>query len=271
MSDQVSHELVNDCPRVDFGEMALYAVIFGPVEENCGWGRGFYECKIEPDPNRIFTTASLNGYICRYHLNYDGKLILASYVYPFSEIKATLVNETLKGDFYMVMKQDFSSPRLYVPFADGKIVEEKSKWLDEETLQIDNSDSIQKSESFSLDQITMNFKKAEQVLELSHFIHNCKTFFLAERALGRIKDLIDGGYISWVKADSIAIAIQNWPDRYQKKGKILLNAAAMQLLSQAMNPQYRYTKPKILKTIIDYFHDTKATVKAKVLLENREK
>ena len=89
--------------------------------------------------------------------------------------------------------------------------------------------------------------------------------------MGRIKDLIDGGYISWVKADSIAIAIQNWPDRYQKKGKILLNAAAMQLLSQSMNPQYRYTKPKILKTIIDYFHDTKATVKAKVLLENREK
>ena len=42
------------------------------------------------------------------------------------------VNETLTGDFFMVMKPRFYGLRTYVPFRDGVIVEDADQWVREE-------------------------------------------------------------------------------------------------------------------------------------------
>ena len=43
------------------------------------------------------------------------------------------VNEKLSGDFWLVFKHNFFGPRTYVPFKDGKIVEDESEWVIEES------------------------------------------------------------------------------------------------------------------------------------------
>ncbi len=42
------------------------------------------------------------------------------------------VNETLSGDFFMLMKPKFLGLRTYVPFRDGVIVEDVHEWVREE-------------------------------------------------------------------------------------------------------------------------------------------
>jgi hypothetical protein len=42
------------------------------------------------------------------------------------------VNETLRGDFFMVMKPKFFGLRTYVPFRDGVIVEDVNEWVRED-------------------------------------------------------------------------------------------------------------------------------------------
>jgi hypothetical protein len=57
-------------------------------------------------------------------------LELLQYRYPLSLSKAQTqaVNETLTGDFWLVMKHNFFGPRTYVPFRDGRIVEDELEW-----------------------------------------------------------------------------------------------------------------------------------------------
>jgi hypothetical protein len=79
-------------------------------------------------------TANWKGYTEEYRLTKEGQLVLERYSYrhnPFGRWWPKRVNETLSGDFFMVMKPGFRELRTYVPFRSGVIVEDVAEWIRE--------------------------------------------------------------------------------------------------------------------------------------------
>ena len=265
MSDQISHLLKNDYPSIDFGNLRLYAVIFGPVELNCGWGSGEYKHTIQPEFTDMLMTTNVSGYICEYHLTHDGHLVLDSYVYPGRGQDSTPVHETLQGNFYLVMKEGFLGHRIYVPFIDGYIVDDISTWIDEKTLEIDMSSAIEVFEHVRLNEISSLSSKREQAAELSVFIATSKSSDRIHKAIHVLENTLNQHLIGWLKAASLSNSIRKWPNEYQTEGQRFLNVIANQLLSQAQDPGHKWTRPNILKTIVNHFADTDAAKEAEKL------
>jgi len=134
MTAQVPDRLVNDHPRVKFRRLHLYGIIQGDVRSNHGWGERYRFAK-PPDPpkDRRTCTALWRGYVATFRLDAHGELELVSYRYPLASSKSTTqaVHEKLSGDFWLVLKRNFFGPRTYVPFKDGKIIEDASTWFTE--------------------------------------------------------------------------------------------------------------------------------------------
>jgi len=136
MTAQFPEELENDHPRVDFGGLRLYGVIRGPVHLNHGRGNPYgHTAKPKKPRRRPMCTANWKGYTEEYRLTEEGRLVLKRYSYRHNIIGRwwpKRVNETLHGDFFMVMKPKFFGLRTYVPFRDGVIVEDMTEWVRED-------------------------------------------------------------------------------------------------------------------------------------------
>jgi len=74
-------------------------------------------------------TSLWKGYISLFELRKDEGLYLVGYEYPSTDIQSESFEERLTGDFWLVMKPDFYSPRVFVPFVDSLLVSDTSQWI----------------------------------------------------------------------------------------------------------------------------------------------
>ena len=106
----------------------MYGVIQGDIHSNHGWG-DCYQFERQPNPPKeAWCTALWRGFVSNYELRSNGELYLVSYTYPFTKLEDEHFEEQVKGDFWLVMKPDFYSKRVYIPFADSKIVMDEEHW-----------------------------------------------------------------------------------------------------------------------------------------------
>jgi hypothetical protein len=123
---QDPERLINEHPRLDFGDRSLYYV--------CGT-----ELPVLPRISQDARPSSSlwRGYIATFRLTADGRLELIRYEYPYSDISAHDVEQGfLTGNFSLVLRHLFSGPSIQVPFRDGYVVEDRSQW------KIDNQELV---------------------------------------------------------------------------------------------------------------------------------
>ncbi|AZZ90665.1 hypothetical protein EUZ85_08010 [Hahella sp. KA22] len=132
MTDQRCDNLINEYPEIDFGSLRVYGIATGDITQNYGWGEK-YEFKTNPNPTKgVMCSSLLRGYVSHYKLLNNGTLILECFEYPLDKNqKPDIVNEELEGNFWVVMKERFRGERTYVPFRSGKVVSNKSEWVNE--------------------------------------------------------------------------------------------------------------------------------------------
>ena len=133
MTSQSSEQLTNEHPTFRLGEWAVFGLIRGePSRENHGWGdreaRVHQAIPVQP---RAVSSANWKGYTEIFRLTRAGQLVLERFDFADYERPPQLANETLTGDFYLVIKSTFKGPRLYIPFRDGTIVLDRAEWLHE--------------------------------------------------------------------------------------------------------------------------------------------
>jgi hypothetical protein len=132
MTSQTSEDLRIDHPDFDPGDWALFGIIRGePAKENYGWGSREDVYQADPGQPPTTMTANWKGYTEEWRITEEGRLVLVAFDYDDRAWKRREVNETITGDFYLVLKSDFEGPRIYVPFRDGVIVLDRARWLHE--------------------------------------------------------------------------------------------------------------------------------------------
>jgi hypothetical protein len=133
MTAQSSDGFTNEHPSLALGAWSVFHVMRGePSSENHGWGeRGVSVHRVVPVAPQVVTTANWKGCTALYRLTRSGQLVLDRFDFDDSSRASQLVNETLEGDFYVVLKSNFSGPRAYVPFRQGTIVLDQAEWIHE--------------------------------------------------------------------------------------------------------------------------------------------
>lgn len=131
MTAQFSDQLKNECEGVDFDGLALYMIVVdGETNEN---GSIYYPFVNRAKPTadyRKLCTACWAGYVSNYTLSGAGELTLTGFSYiPSQEEGPHSVHEVLKGDFWLDLRRGFLGEKTFIPFRDGKIVVDKSKWI----------------------------------------------------------------------------------------------------------------------------------------------
>jgi hypothetical protein len=131
MTAQTSEILESDHPSFRLGEWRVYGVIRGePSRENHGWGTG-KPYQAEAGHPSATNTANWKGYTEVFRLAREGRLVLLRFDYDEPSTPTRIVNETLVGDFYLVLKSNFEGPRLYVRFQGG-VLADRGTWKHEQ-------------------------------------------------------------------------------------------------------------------------------------------
>ncbi|MDN3523083.1 hypothetical protein [Halomonas ramblicola] len=127
MTAQIPEKLINNKGGVEFGAYKLFSIFIG---EPSGYkNRKAYPFKQKGKPQeRAFCTACWRGYVSVYELKASGELYLVKFEYPFSSRKPDAANEVLEGDFWIELRAEFFGDTMFVPFRNGKIVNDRSKW-----------------------------------------------------------------------------------------------------------------------------------------------
>ena len=132
MTTQTSEDLRIDLPGFDPGDWRLFGVIRGePSEDNHGWGSREPLHQADPGSPETQSTANWKGYTEEWRLTDQGRLVLVAFTYDDPAWPRREVNETISGDFFLVLKSGFEGPRVYVPFRDGILVRDHADWLHE--------------------------------------------------------------------------------------------------------------------------------------------
>ncbi len=128
MTAQSPEAFDNQHPRVNLSGRQLYAIAVGEVGGPRGhYGWSPYQPQTQPNACEAGCSANWSGYCAYYRLTADGKLCLDRYSYQDGQ-PDTVVGEYFAGDFHLVMREDFYAPNLYIPFVDGRIVEDVTQW-----------------------------------------------------------------------------------------------------------------------------------------------
>jgi hypothetical protein len=107
-------------PKFDSGDLHLFHI------------HG-YEIKTEiKKTEKAFISSLRRGYIGTFQLNEDGSLCLTN-ISLFtgrrsSEFQDSEVSEVITGNFHLDFREQFFGKRLFVPFEDGKIILDQSRW-----------------------------------------------------------------------------------------------------------------------------------------------
>ena len=129
MTAQIPEKLISKHKQVDFGNFKLFSVCVGdPTDYK---RRTTYPFKEKGDPHKCAVcSACWRGYVSVYELNESGELLLTKFEYPFGRAPRDpdLANEILEGDFWLEFRAEFFGEKLFVPFENGKIVTDRSRW-----------------------------------------------------------------------------------------------------------------------------------------------
>ncbi|MHC5537641.1 hypothetical protein ACYOEI_05355 [Singulisphaera rosea] len=136
MTVQISDKLMNLYSRVNTDGLRLYGVIRGdPRDPSDGWGDGpAFAAKPTPPNESVLCTGLWRRYVATFVLERDGRLKLATFEYLISvrEWQREEIDELLEGDFWMVMRPHFNADRIYIPFRESVVIEDRDRWLTEE-------------------------------------------------------------------------------------------------------------------------------------------
>ena len=142
MTVQFSQGFSNQCPLVSIKGYSLYYIWQGhPSEEG---EKHFYQLKSKPDPEKVeVMSACWDGYTGRYQLSVEGRLILTQFYYFLSDGlgESDALLEELQGDFYLEFRTHFEGDQLYVPFVDGKVIDDQEQWVEIKRAQFDSKAS----------------------------------------------------------------------------------------------------------------------------------
>ena len=142
MTVQFSQGFSNQCPLVSLKGYSLYYIWQGhPSEEG---EKHFYQLKSKPDPEKVeVMSACWDGYTGSYQLSAEGKLILTKFYYflPDGLGESDALLEELQGDFYLEFRTHFEGDQLYVPFVDGKVIDDQEQWVEIKRTQFDSKAS----------------------------------------------------------------------------------------------------------------------------------
>jgi hypothetical protein len=111
----------------------LYDIIRGDIPLDSD-SRERYEFLHEPqfEPSMGRATNLIRGYVATFRLEPDGRMLLEEFRFPnasFRRWRQQQVGERLTGDFWLVLKPGFYGQSVFVPFRDGRVVEEKRSWV----------------------------------------------------------------------------------------------------------------------------------------------
>ncbi|MDP2820498.1 MAG: DarT ssDNA thymidine ADP-ribosyltransferase family protein [Polaromonas sp.] len=122
MTAQAFEKLTNRYPEVNFGEFRLARIGTG-IDRSSEY-RFVNQPRLAPG---YLSSACWRGYVAFYELDSSGSLLLQKFQNLAGEDQWT--HEVLTGDFWMEMEHQDECDRIYVPFADGKIVPDRSQWI----------------------------------------------------------------------------------------------------------------------------------------------
>lgn len=132
MTDQLAETIVNEHPAVHLGAWRVYGAIRGtPAKDNHGWGDRVRVYRAEPAKVEVMKTSNWKGYVERWRLQRDGRLVLDAIVYDDDRIPPLVTNEPIDGDLFLVLKSTFQGPRLWIRFVSGIVVLDTHAWLHE--------------------------------------------------------------------------------------------------------------------------------------------
>ena len=131
MTAQKSDVLINCYPHVNLDSLYSYRILRDDPNTNNGWGED-YKFHRKPKKNDAGFSACWRGHISTYQLCENGQLKLIGYCYPISSVASEEFEEVLNGNFWLMMKERFFAPRVYVRFCDGIIDANVKNWLFEE-------------------------------------------------------------------------------------------------------------------------------------------
>ena len=127
MTVQVSEVLNNECSDISFEDYQLFGGCVQDPSTNAKWIPYPFKEKGNPD---MYVAASncWRGYVSTYKLHNSGNISLIKIEYPNKD-NSEGVNEQLLGSFWLEFRKGFFGEKAFVPFIDGKIEKDKSKWV----------------------------------------------------------------------------------------------------------------------------------------------
>jgi hypothetical protein len=132
MTAQIPERVINCHDGIDFGDYELVSIFVGNPTDITS--RKDYPFKEKGDLDKVTVcSACWRGYISVYKLTSSGELVLIEFEYPFGDISmdADPANEVLEGDFWLELRADFFGDAMFIPFENGKIVADRSRWLED--------------------------------------------------------------------------------------------------------------------------------------------
>ena len=131
MTAQIPEKLTNNMCEVDFGDYELYSICVSEPADYKNYKGYPFEQKGDLEKCAI-CSACWRGYVSVYELTSSGEIHLVKFEYPFGRTPRDpdKADEILKGDFWLQFRDGFFGDKLFVPFADGKIVSDRAKWVE---------------------------------------------------------------------------------------------------------------------------------------------
>jgi hypothetical protein len=128
MTIQAPEVLLVDPGSIELPAMRLYSILVGNIDDPKTIRSYNFKTKGAEAKIRV-STALWRGYISTYRLRADGTLMLERLEYPFAT-RATSdeVHEVLEGDFWLDLRETFVGEGVKVPFSQGKIVGDRTRW-----------------------------------------------------------------------------------------------------------------------------------------------
>jgi hypothetical protein len=128
MTTQLAEVLVVDPGAIELPQMKLFGVIVGNIDDLESWSG--YKFTATGDPSKMtMCTALWRGYVSTYRLKVDGTLVLERLEYPYTDgATPDEVQEPLRGDFWLDLREWFMGNGVKVPFVNGKVQVNQSLW-----------------------------------------------------------------------------------------------------------------------------------------------
>jgi len=128
MTVQIPEKLHLEMLGIDIKGYKLYDILIGNPSDYIN--RTSYKFKQKGQQN-VIASHCRRGYVSTYVLEASGQLRLTEFDYPFGDDsdQPDKADEILEGDFWLDLRTEFLGSTIYLPFVDGAVVTDKTKWI----------------------------------------------------------------------------------------------------------------------------------------------